>query len=416
MPTAAEQTGAADARPGFELTTSLRQSLFYALLYAGVGASLPFIPLWLSHHGMAPAQISIILAVPLLGRAVTGPVTGLWANRFERYRSPMLILALTGALAYGLMLPGSAYGPYAFGVFLTLYFVGYTCINNIGPLLDAMTLQLARVQQFSQASARAWGSAAFVVANVVLGLILQTATTQIVLIWIVCTALGLSFFGRRLLLPHPRQDRTVADEKASRSGGIGRLLRSRGFIMLLVATGCLQAAHGFYYAFSTIIWKDRGFSSSTCGFLWAAAVAGEVLFLAFGGRMRHQLGPWRLLIVAGIFGVVRWAAMMALAPLWLLWPLQLLHGLTFAAAYIAGLDLVYCVTPKGYEGLAQTINSAYTVGLMTGLVTLASGSLFDFAGARAYGAMSVLALIGLGSAIWLATTRRALIKDHVAAE
>ena len=87
----------------------------------------------------------------------------------------------------------------------------------------------------------------------------------------------------------------------------------------------------------------------------------------------------------------------------------MLHGLTFAAAYIAGLELVYCLTPKGYEGLAQTVNSAYTVGLMTGLVTLASGSLFDFAGARAYGAMAVLALLGLCSAIWLLANRQKLV-------
>jgi len=408
MSPAAEQTDVPSLRPGFELTTATRQSLFYALLFAGVGASLPFIPLWLSRHGMAPSQISIILAIPLLGRALTGPLTGIWADRFERYRSPMLILALGGALAYGLMLPGSGYGPFAFAAFLVLYFVGYTCINNISPLLDAMTLQLARVQRFSQASARAWGSAAFVAANVALGLLLQSASTQIVLVWIVCAALGLAFFGRRLLLPFPRQERPPAGA-TSKSGGLGPLLRSRGFVMLLIATGCLQAAHGYYYAFSTIIWKDRGFSSSTCGLLWAAAVAGEVLFLAFGGKFRHQLGPWRLLIVAGIFGVIRWTAMMSLAPLWLLWPLQLLHGLTFAAAYIAGLELVYCLAPKGYEGLAQTVNSAYTVGLMTGLVTLVSGSLFDFAGARAYGAMALLALLGLASAMWLLANRKTLV-------
>jgi len=305
-------------------------------------------------------------------------------------------------------LPGGGYGAYAFAVFLGLYLVGYTCINNISPLLDAMTLQLARVEAFSQASARAWGSAAFVIANVALGVLLQSVSTQIVLIWIVCAALGLSFFGRRLLLPFPRQDRPAESKRKSRSGGLSVLMKSRGFLVLLLATGCLQAAHGYYYAFSTIIWKDRGFSSSTCGFLWAAAVAGEVLFLALGGKIRHQLGPWRLLIVAGIFGVVRWTAMMSLAPLWLLFPLQLLHGLSFAAAYIAGLELVYCVTPGGYEGLAQTVNSAYTVGVMTGLVTLASGSLFDFAGARSYGAMALLALVGLGCAVWLLMNRQKL--------
>jgi PPP family 3-phenylpropionic acid transporter len=386
-----------------------RQSLFYALLFAGTGASMPFIPVWLTRNGMTPEQTGLILAVPLLARAVTGPLTGLWAERFERYRSPILILAMLGAAAYALMLPGRAYGDFAFEAFIVLYLVGYTCINNISPLLDSMTLQLARTGNFSQSSARAWGSAAFVIANVTLGVVLQWSTTQIVLIWIVSAALGLAICGRGLLLPQPR----VRHEATERDGGgfavLTQLFRNKGFLWLLLATGCLQAAHGFYYAFSTIIWQEqRGYSSTICGLLWAAAVAGEILFLAFASRLRHKLGPWVLLIIAGIAGVVRWALMMSLAPLWLLWILQLLHGFTFAAAYIAGLELIFHLTPGRQEGIAQTVNAAYTTGLMAGLVTLVSGNLYEFAGARAYGAMALLALVGLLAAVRLYLRRAEL--------
>lgn len=401
-----QQSGPSTGRP---LSTRTRQSLFYALLFAGTGASLPFIPLWLSHNGMTPQQVGLILAIPLLARAVTGPLTGLWAERFARHRSPILILAGLGAAAYALMLPGRSYGSFAFEAFIVLYLVGYTCINNISPLLDAMTLHLARAGKFSQSSARAWGSVAFVTANVCLGFVLQWSTTQIVLIWIVASALGLAVCGRGLLLPHPRLTASEPHH-AVPSGGVKplqQLLRNKGFLLLLLATGCLQAAHGFYYAFSTIIWQEqRGFSSTICGLLWAAAVAGEVVFLVFASRLKHRLGPWTLLIVAGIAGLMRWAAMMSLAPLWLLWFLQLLHGFTFAAAYIAGLELIYHLTPKPQEGLAQTVNAAYTTGLMTGVVTLLSGSLYEFAGARAYAAMVILALIGLATAIWLSVNRR----------
>ena len=396
---------------GGPLSPRTRQSLFYALLFAGTGASLPFIPLWLSHHGMSPQQVGLILAIPLLARAVTGPLTGLWAERFARHRSPILILAGLGAAAYALMLPGRSYGSFAFEAFIVLYLVGYTCINNISPLLDAMTLHLARAGTFSQSSARAWGSIAFVAANVSLGLVLQWTTTQIVLIWIVASALGLAICGRGLLLPHPRRIESES-QHVQPSGGLAplqHLLRNKGFLLLLLATGCLQAAHGFYYAFSTIIWQEqRDFSSTICGLLWAAAVAGEVIFLVFATRLKHRLGAWTLLIIAAVAGLVRWTAMMSLAPLWLLWFLQLLHGFTFAAAYIASLELIYHLTPKSQEGLAQTVNAAYTTGLMTGIVTLISGSLYEFAGARAYAAMVVLAFIGLVTAVWLSVNRRKL--------
>lgn len=391
------------------LSARTRQSIFYGLLFAGVGASLPFIPLWLSHNGMTPEQIGLILAVPLLARAITGPLTGLWAERFERFRSPILILAMLGAAAYALMMPGKAYGDYAFEAFVVLYLVGYTCINNISPLLDAMTLHMARAGSFSQSSARAWGSAAFVTANVLLGVALQWSGTQIVLICIVSSALGLAALGRGLLLPQPRHKHPEGEGALVGSVNmLKQLVRNKGFLWLLLATGCLQAAHGYYYAFSTIIWQEqRGFSSTICGLLWAAAVGGEILFLTFASRLKHRLGPWMLLIIAGVAGIIRWGAMMSLAPLWLLWFLQLLHGFTFGAAYVASLELIFHLVPKRQEGVAQMVGAAYTTGLMTGLVTLLSGSLYDIAGARAYAAMVVLAIAGLASAVWLYIHRSA---------
>lgn len=71
----------------FPLTTLRRQAIFYALAYAGTGASLPFMPLWLKTHGMTAGQIGLILAAPLLLRALSGPVSGLWADSFRLYRT-----------------------------------------------------------------------------------------------------------------------------------------------------------------------------------------------------------------------------------------------------------------------------------------------------------------------------------------
>jgi PPP family 3-phenylpropionic acid transporter len=394
------------------ITTPLRQSLFYALLFAGSGASLPFIPLWLSAHGMAAGQIGIILAIPLLGRAVTGPLSGIWAERFVIYRTPMVLLGVVGAIAYALMMPGTLYGGLAFPVFLLLYFVGYTALTNIGPLLDAMTMQLARREKFTFATARAAGSAAFVFANVSLGFILQDGSTQTVLIWVVCAAILMALGGRYLLKPYSRAE-AATDVVAPKIPGVQRFLqviRGEGFILLIVSAGCLQAAHAFYYAFSTIIWKARDLSSGTCGLLWAAAIAGEIAFLTFGETFRRSLGPWRMLIVAGIFGIIRWSLMAFSPPLWALLPLQLFHGFTFAAGYLAALELVICLTPNSFDNLGQTVNSAFSAGLMTGVATLASGPLFEEIGPYGYGMMAALALAGTATSVWMYSRRTHLLK------
>jgi PPP family 3-phenylpropionic acid transporter len=418
MPIADTAPDAAPDRPvaGFALPTRWRQSLFYALLYAGTGASLPFIPLWFSHHGVSASQISLILAIPLLGRAITGPLSGVWADRFARYRSPMLIMALAGAFAYILMGLSRLYLPWRFPVFLALYFIGYTALTNIGPLLDAMTLQLSRMERFSYALARAAGSAAFIFANVVLGYLLQTTgNTNFVLAWIVGAALCVGIVGRVLLAPQPRLE--VRPPGQARGSGLTRfmtLMSDEGLLWLLFAVSCLQAAHAFYYAFSTIIWRARGFSAETCGLLWACAVVGEISFLTLTATWRRRIGPWRLLLIGAAVGVVRWALMALSPPLWLMWPLQLTHGFSFAAVYLAALDLVFCLTPKGYEGLAQTINSAYSQGVMTGVATIVSGPIFEHFGPHGYGFMLALALVGFMAATWLFVQRHRLVAARAA--
>lgn len=394
----------------FTLTTPLRQAVFYTLLFAGTGASLPFMPLWLKTHGMTSAQIGLILAAPLLLRAVTGPLGGVWAERFSLYRTPIMILAASGAAFYLLINLGTAFPPVRFTAYLLLFTLGFSCVNAASPLVDAMTLQLARRDSFAYAVPRAAGSSAFIFTNIVLGFLLVFLSSDTIIVWMIAAAAATAIGARYLLGDEARVDSPHADQP-QRSGRarVLVLMRNKGFVLLLVAFGCMQAAHSFYYAFSTIIWKERGLSSATCGYLWATGVASEVAFMAFGEGLRRRLGPWRLLVLGGLCGVIRWGAMMTLPPVWLLWPLQMLHAMTFAAAYLAGLDLVHRLTPKGYEGLAQTLNAAYTSGLMLGIGTLASGAVYVALGSRGYGLMAVIAAVGLGAAVWLYLEREKLV-------
>ena len=82
-------------------------------------------------------------------------------------------------------------------------------------------------------------------------------------------------------------------------------------------------------------------------------------------------------------------------PLLVLAPLHLLHGLTFAGTFLAGLLLVERTSPPQSASAAQTLASALSGGLFIGLATLSSGRLFDAVGAQGYAAMSAMAAAGL---------------------
>ncbi len=390
----------------FAATTAFRQAVFYALYFAGTGASLPFMPVWLKAHGMAPAEIGIILAMPLLLRAVTGPWIGVWADGFRLYRTPLAVLTAAGACLYALMFLGGYAGPARFAVYLVLFTLGFSCVTSVSPLIDAMTMVLARREDFAYAMPRAVGSASFIFANVALGFVLVYAPADSILVWMIAAA-GCSAAGASLVLvPRSRHDVAPANSQ-SESGWkrVADLFRRPGFVLLVVAVGCLQAAHGFYYAFSTIIWKSQGLSSAVCGYLWAVAVTGEVVFMSLGEGFRRRLGPWRMLVVAGVLSVVRWGVLMLSPPLWLLWPVQALHLFSFAATYLAGLELVWRLAPKGYESLGQTINAAYSSGVMLGVATLSSGAIYAGLGAHGYGVSVAMAAVGLAAAVWLFVER-----------
>ena len=397
---------------------ALRQGIFYAVFFTGTGASLPFMPVWLKAHAMSPAQIGVILAVPLLLRAVTGPWSGLWADRFALFRTPLAVLTAAGAVLYGLMFLAGLLPSLRFAIYLALFTIGFTCVTSASPLIDAMTMILARRKDFAYALPRAVGSTFFIFANVALGFVLLRTTSDAILIWMIAAAAASAVTAVLVLPPDKRFEAPRPEVQSSTRDDIDRLkvlLRNPGFLWLVAATGCLQAAHAFYYAFSTIIWKSQGLSSATCGYLWAVAVTGEVVFMSLGESFRRRIGPWRLLILSGVLSVVRWAALSLSPPLWLLWPVQVLHAFSFAATYLAGLELVRRLAPKGCEGLAQTVSAAYGSGVMLGIGTVASGAIYEGMGAFGYAVSAVIAAVGLAAAVRLYAGRERFLSPTVPA-
>jgi PPP family 3-phenylpropionic acid transporter len=144
-----------------------------------------------------------------------------------------------------------------------------------------------------------------------------------------------------------------------------------------------------------LLWKQQGISPGVVGLLWAWGVVAEIVFLWFLEPWRRRLGPWGLLAAGGAGAAVRWTAFAFSPSLWLLWPLQLLHGLSFAASYMGGLRLVERLSPPDSVSAAQTLSSALSAGVLIGLATIFSGALYDRYGALGYLAMSAMAVLGL---------------------
>jgi PPP family 3-phenylpropionic acid transporter len=373
---------------------TVRLGLFYGAIFIGTGVSSPYLPVWFAHHGLSGSRIGLILSLPMLARALTAPLLAVWADSFRLRRTALMILSAAVTGAYALMAL-----PWGFAWWAVVWFAASSMYSTLSPLADVIALRRARVDGFNFGWPRGIGSAAFIVGNLGMGVILTRGSPDLVLVWMVAAIALTTAAARFLLPPDPVHEEGHEATFTDRMSGLSDLLRDTEFMTAVVAAGLIQSAHAFYYGFSTLAWKRQGIAEDMTGLLWATGVAAEIAFMWFLEPWRRRIGPRHLLVLGGAAAVLRWTALAYSPPLWLLFPLQALHALSYAATFFASLLLVERLSTPRNASAAQALNSALSGGVLSGIATLISGWLFDRVGAQGYllmAAMCVLGVLGAG--------------------
>jgi PPP family 3-phenylpropionic acid transporter len=316
------------------MPTALRLGLFYSAIFIGGGVVGPYMSPWLKAHGLSGGQIGVILAAPGLARVVTGPMLAVWADGFRLRRTPLAILGLAVAALYVAFLFSHGFWWWA-----ALWFVSQSLFGSLSPLTDVITLRRGAEEGFTYGQARSLGSFSFIVGNVGMGLLLTIAQPDALLVWMIAAAVAVAVCGRFVLPAEPVHDSGERLDRAARWRGLGGLARDPVFMLAVVSIGLIQASHAFYYGFSTLSWRAQGIPNSVVGLLWGVGVVAELVFLWFMEPLRRALGPQKLVIAGGLGAVTRWTCLALSPPLWLLFPLQVLHALTFTATFMGSLAL-----------------------------------------------------------------------------
>ena len=186
-------------------------------------------------------------------------------------------------------------------------------------------------------------------------------------------------------------------------GGFRATLRLPGFARLLLLSGLIQSSHAAYYGFGSIHWAAAGHSAGTIGLLWAEGVIGEVALFMLGRRLVARLGPQGLALLAAGAGLLRWGVLSGTTWLPALVATQWLHAFTFGAQHLAAMHLLLRLVPPAQTGTAQALHAALGVGLMTGLLTLASGPLYARFGGGVFLLMAGLCALAIPLALTLRT-------------
>lgn len=373
--------------PHFEL----RISLLFAAIYLSLGIHLPYFPLWLDHIGFGPAEIAVILAAPMFLRMATTPLIAAYADRAGDRAN--VLIAVVGAslfLSLGYFLPASYAVVLGVSVLLAVVWAPQ------GPLADSLALSGVRRYGSDYSRMRIWGSASFLFANVVGGMLLSVTGVQMVPALMTAGLAGC--LVATLFIPRLGRPRVASPLSATTLQPKG--LFTRRLLWVVAGSGLISSSHGFSYGFGSIYWSALGIGEKTVGMLWALGVFAEVLLFLVFTRVFGRMSAIHILMLAGAGALIRWGTF----PL--IWPSglgvagfavsQTLHAATTGFGLLGIQKMIAETVADNRLGAAQGL-VFFANGIAMASVTLASGPLYAMAGVNGFYVMAAIALVGIAA-------------------
>jgi MFS transporter, PPP family, 3-phenylpropionic acid transporter len=373
-----------------------RLALFYGAVFSLVGCHLPFFPVWLRSVGIDASWIGIITAVPALTRFTALPLVTVLAERHAALRGAMVMTAFITTFGFAIV----ATQAHALPVLLA-YAVTASAWTPMVPLTDAYALRGVARYGLSYGPLRLWGSAAFVVGALACGLLADLVATRH-LIWVIVAVAALGAAVSLGLQPLDKPKPASVTRH-----GAAALLRSPGFVAIIVASALIQGSHAAYYAFASITWQLSGLGGLTIAALWALGVMAEIVVFAASPRLTLQ--PSALVVIGGLSAVARWLITAQEPPLGVLAMVQLAHGLTFGLTQVGIMGLMVRHVPLHLMASGQGWLAAFG-GILASAAAILSGAIFARHGPGVYYVMAAMALLG-AAVIWSARDRL-IIQPH----
>jgi PPP family 3-phenylpropionic acid transporter len=364
------------------MSAGTRVALFFAAIFAAGAVNAGFLPLFLADHGLTPQAIGRVLGIAALLRVVAGPGWGSLADRVGRV-GPVLCAAGVVAAAAALGYVAAS----GFAAILAIAAVQGVAAASLSPLIDSLTLTLAREQRLQYGPTRAAGSIAYMLASAASGRLLTLFGSTLVPWLLAC------FYAASAALAPLLPDAPIT-RAAPRAAAAPGLLRQPAMRRTILASALLQGAHAAYYGFAPLFWRSQGFSDTLIGLLIAEGITAEVLLFARGRRLVERLGPAGLTACAAAAAIVRWSVTAMAPPLWILALVQLLHAATFGMQHLSAMLMLSRTVAPERAATAQTLHAALGMGAPTGLMMLACGWLY----ARGGGTLAFLAMAVCGGA------------------
>jgi len=302
----------------------------YFLGMAGIGFTLPYLPLYLGEKGLDDRAISQVSALAALAGLAQFPV-GLWSDRIG-WRKPFLLVAL-GSVAAATFLLRGAHGAIWLGVLVVLF-----AENGIGravveSLAGAEAAALAKAGETGAAlgALRFWKPAGIVLMLLLGSYMAGHARGGLESILLPLAVVQVLAFLAAFLIHEDKARHEPTDEPESKpaaDGKSGGFLKDRGLLCFLAAMVLYHAANapgGVYLG----MYLKRGLHAapSIPAYAFLVSMIAWTLVVFPAGRLADRIGRKPLLIAGWTIMAVRLALVAVLKSPWLLVANQALDGL-----------------------------------------------------------------------------------------
>src|SRR5512135_2980312 len=363
----------------------------YFLGMAGIGFTLPYLPLFLGQRGMTDRTIGLVSTLAALSGLAQFPI-GLWSDRLG-WRKPFLVAAL-GALALSTVLIHRAHSELVLGFLIILFAENGICRAVVESLAGAEATALARKGQVGAAlgALRFWKPIGIILVALAGSWLAERYGVGSILVPLAVVQTLAALAALAIHEPGPVRHDTPSDDVQTEPKG-GWLSRDTGlwvFVAAMVLFHMANAPGGVYLGL--FLKRDLHAPERLLAYAFAVSMVAWMLVVWPAGWLADRWGRRPLLIAGWAIMALRLGIVAIARTPWQVVANQFLDGLgnglfaVLAAAWVTD----HLADPRR-AGEAQVIVGTSLV-LGSAIGPAASGLLVDLLGYR--GLFALLAALG----------------------
>jgi MFS transporter, PPP family, 3-phenylpropionic acid transporter len=359
-------------------------SMFYFLYFGAISILFPFMALFYKSQGLTGGQIGLLAAISPIISFFGAPLWTGTADATHRHKL-IAMVSIVGVVTIAFIFPGVAsFGGLLLMISLYAFFGAPT-----GSLVDSavLTLLVDRKERFGRI--RLWGTIGYGVVAPFAG----NLVGRLGLKWAFWGYAILMLGGLLIITRIPfRQSRS----NTSFRGGMRVQFANQPWMLFMVMVFIAGIGMATINNYLFVYMQGLGASKTLMGFALTVSTISEVPAMFFSDRLLRRFGARGMLIIAMTAIGLRLICYSLTTQPWVVLVIQLVHGLTFAAIFTAGVYYADQIAPPGMKATTQGMFNGTMMGFGSATGGLLGGLLLDrFSPGGMYAFVGTLVLIGL---------------------